>query len=304
MTQATQQAPEVIDEIIRMSDFSFERLPMLDIIGSRVAGFLPAALSSITNSACEASLTQLEYVPFGQAISTFPDPCIVAVASSAVLDGDFLVVMDAPLIISSLESSLGGEPSGRDVEPGAQFTAIEKGFGRRLANTVLAELRQSFSVIGDIVPELDRIETVPEAATVSQLANLCIQMDFGLKIGQQICRLLILFPYDALEPIQPQLSKVYLGERGDEESPWRSVMEQQIEAVTVELEVVLSEVAMPVRQIMALKPGDQILLAATEESECTVFCSGTALFQCVTGKRNNGSTAVCVTKEIVSKEEA
>lgn len=303
MAQTTSQASQLIDEIIRMSDFSYERLPMLDIIGGRLAGFLPAALSELTNSACEASLTHLDYVPLGQAISSFPDPSIIAVSTSPVLDGDFLVVMDAPLIVSSLESSLGGEPSGRNPEPGASFTAIEHGFARRLGEAVLTELRQSFSVIGDIAPELERVESDPEAAVVTQQANLCIQMDFGLTIAQQICRLLVVIPYDVLEPIRPQLSKVYLGERGDEESPWRGILKKQIESATVELEVVLSQISMPMRQIMALKPGDKLLLSATTDSESTIFCSGTALFHCVTGTRNNGSAAVRITEEIETKEE-
>ena len=73
---------DLIDEIIRMSDFSFERLPMLDIIGSRMADVWPAALSDLTRSVCEAALTNLEYLPLGQAIESFPDPILVAVAAS------------------------------------------------------------------------------------------------------------------------------------------------------------------------------------------------------------------------------
>lgn len=304
MNAATANSPDLIDEIIRMSDFSFQRLPMLDIIGSRLAGFLPIALSELTRSGCEASLTQLDYIPLGQAISGFPDPALIAVSCSPVLDGSFLIVMDAPLVWSSLETSLGGAPSGRSAAEGDEFTPIERGFGMRLADLIMGELRQSFSVIGDIVPEIEGIETDAEAAAVTQHANLCVRLAFGVKVSTEVCRLQIIFPYDTLEPIRPQLSKVYFGDRGDAVSPWRNVLEKQIEAVTVELEVVLKEMQMPMRQIMSLKPGDKIALAINEENESTILCSGSPIFRCLTGKRNNGVAAVQITEEINTQEEA
>lgn len=304
MSPTISPVPELIDEMIRMSDFSFVRLPMLDIVGGRFAGFLPVVLSDLTNCMCEVSLNQLDYLPLGQAAAAFPDPTEIAVCASPLLDGDFLVVMDAPLIFACLETSLGGQLSGREVDTGERFTAIEHGFAKRLARLILGELRQSFAVIGDISPSLERLETEAESAAVTQPANLCIRLEFGLKVGTQLCRLLIVMPYDALEPIRPQLSKVHFGERGDDENPWQSVLTRQIETATVELEVVLSQFSMPMREIMSFKPGDRIELSAREDSESAILCSGTPLFHCVTGTRKNGAAAVRITEEINVKEEA
>lgn len=304
MSQENPEEPDLIDEIIRMSDFSFERLPMLEIISDRLAAMLPVALSELTQSACEASVTNIDYVSFAQAISGFPEASLLAVAQSPALGGDFLVVMDGPLVISCLDSSFGGEPLGREIGSGNSFTSIECGFGNLLANLVLSELRQAFYVVGDITPEVERIETDTETATVTQQANLCVSIDLGLKVGTQICRLIIVFPYDAFEPIRPQLSKVYFGERGDEESPWRDILTRQIESATVELEVVLSETKVSMQQFMEMKPGDQFSLTANEDSEIVIFCSGTPLYTCVTGTKNNGIAAVQITDEIDALEEA
>ncbi len=303
MNAAAANPPNLIEEMIRMSDFSFQRLPMLDIIGARLAGFLPVALSELTRSSCEASVTHLDYLPLGQAMSGFPDPALIAVASSPVLEGGFLIVMDPSLIWSSLETSLGGTPSVRSTEDGTGFTAIERGFGMRLSKMILRELRQSFSVIGDILPEIESIQTDAEGAAVTQQANLCIRMELGVKISNQLCRLQIIFPYDTLEPIRPQLSKIYFGDRGDEISPWRNVLEKQVAAVTVELEVVLKEMQLPMRKIMALQPGDKIPLSVTEDDESVVYCSGTPIFRCVSGKKNNGAAAIRITDEINDTEE-
>jgi flagellar motor switch protein FliM len=296
---------DLIDEIIRMSDFSFERLPMLDIIGSRMADFLPVALSDLTRTVCEAELVQLDYIPLGQAIKGFPNPVLIAVASSSVLEGNYVVAMDAPFVLSSLEMSLGGRSSTGTVSIGDEgFTAIEKGFATQLAELVLGGLRQSFSVIGDIVPELKSVESDIEAASVAQQASLCIKMEFEVQVSKQSCLLQVVFPYDTIEPIRPQLSKVYFGERGDETSPWRDVLLKNIESATVELEVVLTEKVMCVREIMNMKPGQILDLPVGEDSEAVVMCSDSVVFKCVTGKRNNGLAAIRIVEAIDEKEDS
>ena len=281
-----------------MSDFSFERLPMLDIIGSRLAGCLPVGLGAITDTACEASFSQLEYVPLGQALSTLPDSALIAIASSPVLEGDFLIVMDSPLVITSLESSLGGKAGERDPDPVGGFTAIEHGFAKQLASQFLTDLRQSFSVIADLAPSLSSIVIDAESATITQQANLCIRLDFDVKVGSQLCRLILIFSYDSLEPIRAPLLKIHFGDNGEDESPWRAVLAQQIETATIDLEVVLSSFSMSMRKIMSLGAGDQIVLSVSDESASTIVCSGTPLFLCETGKRMNGSAAVRITEEI------
>ncbi|MCP3877401.1 MAG: flagellar motor switch protein FliM, partial [Sulfitobacter sp.] len=58
----------LIDEIIRMSDFTFDRLPMLDIIGDRMVENLSVALPDLMRAMCEASLASLDYIPMGKVI--------------------------------------------------------------------------------------------------------------------------------------------------------------------------------------------------------------------------------------------
>lgn len=102
------QTGNLIDEIIRMADFSFERLPMLDIIGERLADSISVALPQLTGVLCEATLSQLDYVPMGQAIDSLPMPAMMAVCSSPGLDGDVLLVMDSTLLLTAMELMLGG----------------------------------------------------------------------------------------------------------------------------------------------------------------------------------------------------
>ncbi|GAA6199862.1 FliM/FliN family flagellar motor switch protein [Aquicoccus sp. SU-CL01552] len=298
------QTGNLIDEIIKMSDFSFERLPMLDIIGERLAASISVALPQLTGVLCEATLSQLDYVPMGQAIDSLPKPAVMTVCSSPGLDGDVLLVVDSTLLLTAMELMLGGTPKGDTPRTPERFTAIERGFGRRIATLVMQGLRSNFSLAGgDIELKIERVVTDPDSATVTQPANLCVRMHFAVALASNTGVLEVILPYDALEPVRPKLGKIHFGEPADEASPWRDQLSGQIERATVELEAVLAEVHLSIRQIMNWKSGDTVNLWVEEEQDATVVCADTPMFRAAIGKRNNGNTAIRITEALEPEEE-
>jgi len=298
------QGGNLIDEIIRMSDFSFERLPMLDIIGERLADSISVALPDLTGVICEASLGQLDYVPMGQAMEALPAPAVLAVCSSHSLDGEVLMAMDSTLVLSAMELMLGGSPKGESPRVPEKFTAIERGFGQRLAAMITQELQSNFGLVGDIEFELERIETDPDSAAVTQPANLCVRLHFAIGLAGRTGALEIILPYDSLEPIRAKLGKIHFGEPSDDGSPWREQLSSQIERATVDLEAVLAEVRLSIQDIMKWKTGDIVNLWIEEDHDATVICADTPMFRAAIGKRNNGNTAIRITEALEPEEEA
>ncbi len=298
------QNGNLIDEIIRMSDFSFERLPMLDIIGERLADSISVALPDLTGVICEASLSQLDYVPMAQATEALPLPAVLAVCASPNLDGELLLAMDSTLVLTAMELMLGGAPKDESPREPERFTAIERGFGKRLAMLIMQELQSDFGLVGDIELELDRVETDPDSAAVTQPANLCVRLHFAVGLAGRTGALEIIMPYDALEPVRTKLGKIHFGEPSDDGSPWREQLCGQIERATVELEAVLASVQLSIQDIMKWKTGDKVNLWIEEDHDATVVCADTPMFRATIGKRNNGNTAIRITEELEPEEEA
>lgn len=297
------QSGNVIDEIIRMSDFSFERLPMLDIIGERLADSISLVIPDLTGVLCEASLNSLDYLPMAQASEALTMPSMLGVVAAQNLDGEILVAMDATFALTAMELMLGGDPKGEMERQSEAFTGIEKGFGARLGDTIAQELSRCFGMVGDIDLELDRIETDPDSAAVTQPANLCVRMRIAVGLAGRTGTIDVVVPYDALEPIRPKLGKIHFGEPSEDGNPWKDQLSGQIERSTVELEAVLTDVAVPIQQIMNWKPGETINLWIEEDHEATVVCAETDMFKAVMGKRNNGNTAIRITEQIEAEEE-
>ncbi|MDK3016703.1 flagellar motor switch protein FliM [Pseudodonghicola flavimaris] len=293
----------LIDEIIRMSDFSFERLPMLDIIGERLADSIALALPDLTGTFCEASLTQLDYVPMAQVTETLPDPVLLAICACPGLHGQILFALDSALVLTALELMLGGSARREAPQTPTSFTGIERGVGKRLALLVARELQRNMAQFGELEIELDRIETDPDSAAIAQPASLCVRLQMTVALAGHTGTLEVILPYDALEPIRPKLSRIHFGGPGEDNSLWRDQLASQIERATVELEAVLTQVQLPIQQIMRWQTGETVDLWIEEDHPATVICADTPMFRAALGKRNNGNTAIRITEALDPEEE-
>jgi flagellar motor switch protein FliM len=113
----------------------------------------------------------------------------------------------------------------------------------------------------------------------------------------------VVIPYDALEPIRPDLSKIYFGDRGEGQSSWHDLIGGQIERAQMDLEVVLAEETIAIQKIMAWQPGDTINFGIEEGQDATMTCADAPMFKVSIGKRNNGFVAVQITEELSTRKE-
>ncbi|MCP9481079.1 FliM/FliN family flagellar motor switch protein [Shimia sp. CNT1-13L.2] len=298
-----EQNGNLIDEIIRLSDFSFERLPMLDILGERLAENISIAVPDLTRVICETSLVQLDYVTVAQAVEALPAPAILATCTGEPFDGDILIAMDSTLLMTSLELMLGGEVKELPKRDSADFTTIERGFSRRLARLILDEFQRSLSVVVDSDMECVDIESDPDAVNFAQPASLCVRMKISALMMGHAGALEVLVPYDALEPIRPKLGKIHFGERSNGNDKWHDQLSIQIERAQLGMEAVFAEVTLPIDKILNWKRGETFDLFVEEDQEATIVCAGVPMFRAALGKKNNGNVAIQITEELETKGE-
>ncbi|WP_276153214.1 MULTISPECIES: FliM/FliN family flagellar motor switch protein [unclassified Sulfitobacter] len=293
----------LIDEIIRQSDFTFDRLPMLDIIGARLVENLSDAFSDLTRIGCEASLFSLDYITMDQVLADMPSPVLMAVGVGKPFDGEILISIDKVCLLATSELMLGGSAKSLELESVESFTAIELGFGERVLASVLAELQRALTMVSAASLELDRVESDPEDAAVAKPNSLCARIKVSISVAGHVGSIDIIIPYDALEPIRPDLGKVYYGDRGEGQSTWHDMIGSQIERAHMQLEVQLAQEAIPIQRIMSWKPGDTIEFGIEEGQDATMTCADTPMFKVSIGKKNNGFVAVQITEELKPKKE-
>lgn len=293
----------VIDEIIRMSDFNFDRLPMLDIIGERLADALTNVVPDLTGVICESSLNGLDYLPMAQAMDGIAQPSLMGVVLAHDLNGEILVALDSTFALTTMELMLGGSPKGELTRQSEEFTAIERGFAQKILEVITTELSRCIGMVSAVDLELERVETDPDSANITSPASLCCRMRFAAALAGRTGAIDVVIPYDALEPIRPKLGKIHFGEPNDDDNPWKDQLTGQIERSVVELEAVLTEIELPIQKLLDWKPGETINLWIEEDHEAKVICAETEMFAALMGKRNNGNTALRITQRIDPEEE-
>ena len=298
------QKNNLIDEIIRLSDFSFQQLPMLDIIGERLAENASVALPELTRVLCEASLDKVDYIPMAVVLEGVPKPAFMAICTGEPFDGEIMLTMDATLLMTALELMLGGEAKEDTERTFEGFTEIERGFGEQLSRVFLEELGRSLSVLCPADLDVDTVETDSESVNITQPTSLCVRLQISIAIAGHTGLLEVTIPYDALEPIRPQLGKIHFGERSEGGSSWQEQLSRQIERANLELEAVFTELPISMRHIMNWRPGDEIDLQVEEGHGALLTCAGVPMFEAKLGKRNNGNAAVQITEKLDIQEGA
>jgi flagellar motor switch protein FliM len=238
-----------------------------------------------------------------QVLDSISTPSFLAICQGQPLQEEILIAIDRPLLLSALEMMLGGEATSAPEATDREFTAIERGFGNRLAKVVLEEFQRSLSTVCQTKLELVRTETDPDGVNIASPASLCVQMKLSIAMQGVTGVLELVLPYDALEPIRQKLGKIHFGERIESEGIWRDSLSTQIRETNVDLIAVFSESELPIRSITGWEPGSILELDVEEEQGAIIECVGTPLFRAVLGQKNNGNVAIQIEEELDANKE-
>jgi flagellar motor switch protein FliM len=82
----------------------------------------------------------------------------------------------------------------------------------------------------------------------------------------------ILIPHTTLEPIRDLLTQIFMGENFGQDSVWEKHLGNEIRQTFVDVEAVLDEKVVPMRDVLSFKVGSTLLLDCTANSEITLRC--------------------------------
>lgn len=299
MSQATQTAPRPLEEdIIAMSVHNFERMPMLDLIFERFELSLAKAFRSFTSAPTEAELLDVHYTTYGHAMLEVSDPCMIGIADVMPWQGPVAMAMDAGFLYAALEVIMGGTATGTPEKASRGFTRIETRIANRLCDLAFEDLAASFAQVADLSFEIKRMEATAQLATITQPGSACVKADFRIVFGKASGTMSLILPQGSLTPIRDQLTKVFYGEKLGGDTEWRGHLMEQIAQSHLSVTAVLSEVRLPLAEIMQWRPGQVIDLMTVEDDGATLTCVGVPIARGPTGHCANGAVAVRVTEDL------
>ncbi len=288
--------------LVNSAMVNYERLPMLDIVFDRLVRLMSTSLRNLTSDNVEVSLDQVSTVRFGDYMNSIPLPAMLSVFKAEEWDNNGLMVTDSALIYSIVDVLLGGRKGESSIRvEGRPYTTIESKLVERMVHVTLTDLSSAFDPLSPVSFNLDRVETNPRFATITQSGNACVLARLRIDMGERGGRMEILIPYATLEPIRELLLQMFMGEKFGRDSIWESHLTEELYKTDVQLQAVLGEVAVPLGEMLNWKIGDQLLLNTTPNDTLELRCGHFPMFKGPVGQRQ-GNIAVQVESYIEPEE--
>jgi flagellar motor switch protein FliM len=299
--KSKKKAPEanssdVHEEIIARASMGMPALPMLDVIFGRMSTGLNAVLKSRAALLAEAEVFPVEYTTWSEAIEGLHEFAVCGIADAKPWDGNVIIAMDPEFFFSAIETQMNGTPK-PGCAPGRPASHIERRMARRLFEFILEEVSENFARMIEVNLSLDSVETPHQVSSLHKGNSPCAVVKFSMRVGDCEGSLEMIFPMTTLEPAQPILSKMFLGEKLGGDGTWRDYIMDRISGSSVTVAAQLHEMRVELSDVLAWEPGMSIDLGIGEDHETKVMCSGIPVFYGAVGRRKNDHIALRITKD-------
>lgn len=287
-----------IEAIIDSGMVSYERLPMLEVVFDRLVRMMSTSLRNFTSDNVEVSLDNITSIRFGDYLNSIPLPAMLTVFKVEEWDNFGLITVDSSLIYSIVDVLLGGRRGTAAMRiEGRPYTTIERNLVERLINVVLTDLGGAFDPLASVTFRFDRLETNPRFATIARPANAAIVARLRIDMEDRGGRLELLLPYATLEPVRELLLQMFMGEKFGRDSIWENHLATELWFTDVELDAVLDEVTISLKDVLKWKIGSRLELQVTPDTTVDLRCGENSMFRGRMG-RKGGSIAVRIDQKL------
>jgi flagellar motor switch protein FliM len=276
-----------IKAIINSALVSYERLPMLEVVFDRLVRLLSTSLRNFTSDNVEINLDNITSVRFGDYLNSIPLPAMINVVKAEEWENFCLMTVDSALIYSIVDVLLGGRRGAALRIEGRPYTTIERNLVEKMMHVILADLSAAFDPVSPVTFRFDRMETNPRFATVARPANAAILARFRVEMEERGGRIELVIPYATLEPVRELLLQMFMGEKFGRDAIWETHLATALWNTDIEVEAVLANATMTLREAMNLQVGSRIMLDCTSDPLIEARCADIPLFSGRMGRKGS-----------------
>ena len=291
-----------IQAILNSALVSYERLPMLEVVFDRLVRMMSTSLRNFTSDNVEVSLDNISSARFGDYLNSIPLPAMLAVFKAEEWDNFGLMTVDSALIYSIVDVLLGGRRGTAAMRiEGRPYTTIERNLVERMVHVVLGDLSAAFDPLSPTTFRFERLETNPRFAAIARAANATVVVTLRVDMEDRGGRIELLIPYATLEPVRELLLQMFMGEKFGRDSIWEGHLTAELWQTEVNLEAVLDQVELPLRDVLNWTEGSRLELNALPTSKIGMRCGDVEMFKGHMG-RKGAHIAVRIAERLATED--
>jgi flagellar motor switch protein FliM len=252
------------------------RMPTLEMINERFARFFRASLSTLLRRSIDATVAPVEIRPYGEYIAAVQVPSSLNMLKLAPLRGTGLLTLDPRLVFTVVDNFFGGSGRFARVE-GRDFTPAERRIIDRLVARAITDLKDAWSPVLAIEPEVLGFEINPHFATIASPTESAVITRLHVELEGGGGELHLTLPYSMIEPLRDVLEAGVQSDRVEGDARWGHALREEIEDAELTLGTLLGSARITLGQLLDLKAGD--VLPCDFEGRITLCSGGVPLFR-------------------------
>jgi flagellar motor switch protein FliM len=246
-------------DLTRPNRLSREQLQTLQRVHESAAQALKAALTNYLRLAVSVEVRSLEHVRFETYLTSLPDPHVIHILKAPPFHQPVLLTLDHGTVFAVVDRLLGG--TGKSKIAARELTDIETSLLDGLIKIVFRELKEGWKSVLGVDFEVERRESVPHFARVYPGKEVVLIVTFGIGGDLTAGDMKLCISFSSLEPHLGRLaSQVQTEPPAAAIAEKRDKVERTLRGVATRVEAVLGESTLRIRELMALAPGDVVLL--------------------------------------------
>ena len=259
------------------------KLANFDLILDSFARNFSISLSNRFQRSVGVKLDAMESMSFEVLLQKFSGRGAIGILQLEPLSGGGLLVVDEQLSYSLVEIVLGGSSMQEVVVPSRGMTAIELNVIRDVIGSACPDLDKGFQQLQEISSSLVKVVSNLRLLNFVTPESGVVAARFRVAIDSLEGDISLVIPHSALEPLQnaQQEKAVPISTAANEKLKGRVCNE--LPHMELELEAMLAEVSLRVRDILNFRVGDVIDLACNPDAPLQVLVEGQPKFYGMAG---------------------
>jgi flagellar motor switch protein FliM len=287
----------------RPDKFSKDQVRTIEMMHEGFARHFGADLSGYIRAIAEVTVTSVKQMTYSEYLERIPNPTSIAVFSMEPLKGAAIFELNPSIIFPIIDRVLGG--AGEAMGKPRELTDLEQAIVGKIIEKAFVNLKDSWHRISDFDAEIKARETNPQFVQIVAPNEMCLNLNFEIKVKQHVGSMSMCIPYLVIEPVLYKLSAkqwfTLTKEEMSEET--KGILDKRVKNTWVPMTVNMGMSLLNMRQIINLKPGDIIKLETNVSDDLVITVENKPMFYGKVGTKGK-KKAIKITGLIKKADES
>jgi flagellar motor switch protein FliM len=270
-------------------------VPNLDIIYDSFIRYNRVNLSNRLRKSVEIKKVGARSYKFDDFLQTLPSPVCMGIFKIEPLKGAALISFDSTLVLSLIDSLLGGTGSAKVPVANRMFTSIELRLMEKIVGDALQDLEKAWAPLYATHMNLLRMEMNPRLVSIVPPEYQIVTMTLKIQIDDVSGNMMFAVPFMTIDPIRDKLKTGMQFDLMAIDPQWSFRLSAELMEAPMEATVEMGNASITLRELLDLVPGDTIMLDKACSSDMVVKVEGIPKYFGVPGIKH-GNKAIQISK--------